>query len=214
MAAPAPPPRIEPPGVHEHDGFYAHFGLGFGAYTNTVSTDDRVNAAGQPEEIDGVITGFATVSEVAIGGTVASGFALGFGIYSTTLYTSTFTPEDENAPIAPARVQRPENFALAGLFGDWYFNPHKGVHLQMALGFATLTGLNPESPRGVPDRDPAIGGGLMLGIGHEWWVGEQWGIGVLGRLTAGVLTETDDADVRWLHLPVAFPTMLVTATYH
>jgi len=208
-----PPPRIEQPGVHEHDGFYAHFGLGFGGYTDTVSTEDRVNAAGQPENVDGVITGFATVSEVALGGTVGRGFVLGLGIYSTTVYTSTFTPDNESNVVAPVEVQRPENFALGALFADWYFNPHRGLHLQMGLGFATITGLNPESPRGVRDRDPAIGGGLMLGIGHEWWVGEQWGIGVLGRLTAGVLTEKD-GDARWTHFAAAFPTMLVTATYH
>jgi hypothetical protein len=211
---PAPAP-VERPGVHEHDGFYVHFGLGFGGYTDALSSEDRVNAeSGAAEDVDGVITGFATVSELAIGGTVGRGFVLGLGVWSTSVYTTTFTPQDEDDFVLPSEFQRPENFAVGGIFADWYFNARRGLHLQLGLGFATLNGVNPESPRSVRDRDPAIGGGLMLGIGHEWWVGEQWGVGVLGRLTAGVLTEEDDAGAKFTHVVASFPAMLVTATYH
>ncbi len=207
----APPPESEGAGVHEHDGFYARFGLGTSGYTDTLVSDKHTLPTGGEEKIEGVLTGFATVSEVALGGTIGRGFVLGVGIWSTTALTLTYT--DTKGPFPPAEFLQPENFGLIGPFFDWYFNANRGLHLQLGLGFATLNGLNPESPR-LRDRDTAIGGGMMLGFGYEWWAGKQWGIGVLGRLTAGVVTEEDDAGVQWTHIPVAFPSMLFTATYN
>ena len=54
----------------------------------------------------------------------------------------------------------------------------------------------------------------MAGIGYEWWVGEQWGIGILGRATVGAMTENDAVGARWLHFTAAWPSILFTTTYH
>jgi hypothetical protein len=207
-----PPASIDAPGVHEHDGFYARFGLGTSGYTNTLRSEDFV-PAGQAAETktEGVLTGFATVSEVSLGGTVARGFVLGLGFWSTSALTLTYT--ETEGPLPPPEFLRPENFLLAGPFFDWFFNAKKGLHFQLGLGFAALHGLNPDTPR-VRDRDTAIGGGFMLGLGYDWFVSKQWSIGLLGRITAGVVTEEDDAGVRWTHIPVAFPSTLFTAVYH
>lgn len=226
-AANPPPPNVaqpmsEPvaakPGVHEHDGFYVRFGLGFSGYADTLKSSDRVDAQGASANVEGVTTGFATTSELAIGGTVSPGFVLGGGIYSTSVLTTTFTPRNDStlATTLPTDLQRPENFAVGGIFGDWYFHPRRGLHVQGALGVATLTGLNPESPR-VRDRHTAVGGGLMLGIGQEWWVADQWSIGVLARLTAGILKENVDDNQgggSFRHLIASFPSALFVATYH
>jgi hypothetical protein len=211
-----PPSESDAPGVREHDGFYARFGLGTSGYTDTLVSEDFVPAgspAGTPEQkSEGVLTGFATVSEVSLGGTVARGFVVGLGFWSASALTLTYT-ETEEGPPPPEEFVRPENFALAGPFFDWFFNAKKGLHWQLGLGFAVLHGLNPDTPR-LRDRDTAIGGGLMLGLGYDWFVSRQWSIGVLGRFTAGVVTEEDDAGVRWTHIPVAFPSTLFTAVYH
>jgi hypothetical protein len=215
--APPPDPQ-QKPGWHEHDGFYAHFGLGFSGYSDALKSDEVTPPGGGAETtVEGVVTGFATVSEVAVGGTIGTGFVLGLGLWSTTALTTTFTPvDDDDLPAGvgvPEEFARPENFVIVGPFIDWFFNPRRGVHFQAALGLATLSGINTESPR-LRDRDTAFGGGLMLGLGHEWWVAGNWGVGVLGRLTAGIVTEEDDAGARWNHLVFAFPSMLFTATYH
>jgi len=34
----------------------------------------------------------------------------------------------------------------------------------------------------------------MLGIGHEWWIGEQWSTGILVRATSGWVSGTDPSD--------------------
>jgi hypothetical protein len=54
----------------------------------------------------------------------------------------------------------------------------------------------------------------MLCIGHEWWVADIWGIGLVGRAMLGVVTGQDDADVRWVHVITTSPSILFTVTYH
>jgi hypothetical protein len=53
----------------------------------------------------------------------------------------------------------------------------------------------------------------MAGVGHEWWVGEQWGVGILGRLTFLSLEGEDDSNVSWSH-QMLLPAVLFTATLH
>jgi len=55
---------------------------------------------------------------------------------------------------------------------------------------------------------------LMLGAGYDWWVAEEWSLGVLARTTIAVLRGQDESDVRWLHVAVTSPGLLVTLTYH
>jgi len=55
---------------------------------------------------------------------------------------------------------------------------------------------------------------MTLGGGYEWWVGEQWGIGVLGRLTYASLTWTSDSNTIETRHGVVVPAVLFTATYH
>jgi hypothetical protein len=53
-----------------------------------------------------------------------------------------------------------------------------------------------------------------LGAGWDFWVDEDWSVGVLARTTVAVLTGRDEADVRWLHVSITSPSLLVTLTYH
>jgi hypothetical protein len=152
----------------------------------------------------------AVVSELAIGGTVAPGFVLGGGIYSGTVQASTFELVRGQVP---GELQRPDNFSVVGVMGDWYFRPERGFHAQAALGFAALTGVGAEAPR-VRDRRAALGGGVMLGVGYDWWIADEWSFGILGRVSGAVLTEKDDDGERYFHVTGMGPSVLFSATYH
>jgi hypothetical protein len=200
--------RKRRPGVHEHDGFYGRFGLGFSGFGDTVALE---SAGGNSFRDYGLVTGFSTVSELAIGGTIKNGFVLGGGLYAASIETP-FVFEGNGRPL-PSEFRRPDSFGVLGIMGDFYPNPRRGLHLQAAVGVAALTGLNPGGSL-LSDRHVAVGGGAMLGIGYDWWVGEQWSIGVLARGTAAAMAEDDAHGVRWLHLAAAWPSILFTVTFH
>lgn len=194
--------------MREHDGFYARFALGFSGFGDTVVSEAM---AGDTFRDQGLVTGFATVGEVAAGGTLGRGLVLGGGIYTATVETP-FVFEGRGRPLPP-EFTRPDTFSVLGVMGDFYPKPRQGFHIQAALGLAALSGFDPNSEF-WRDRHVAFGGGGMLGLGYEWWVGDQWSIGILARGTVGALTEDDATGARWFHFVAAWPSVLFTVTYH
>ena len=199
-------------GAHVHDGFYFRVASSFGVYDERLQSEELVTGG----TIEARNRGMAAVSDLAIGGTVAPGWVIGGGIYSLDLIASTFrTSEDSVATVVPDELDPGlRSLALIAPFVDWYPNVHGGFHAQAALGLATLT------PRllGHPATDNseylALGAGLIIGTGYEWWVADEWSIGVLGQFGIRVLTGKDDSEVRWTHIITNSPTLGVTLTYH
>jgi hypothetical protein len=194
--------------VREHDGLYGRFGLGFSGFGDTVAQEGPTGNSFRDQSL---VTGFSTVSELAFGGTIKDGFVLGGGFYSASVETP-FVFEGSGRPLPP-EFRRPDLFGLVGIMGDFYPNPRRGLHLQAALGVAGLTGLNPGGSI-WSERHLAVGGGGMLGVGYEWWVGEQWSMGILARGTVGAMAEDDAHGARWFHFVAAWPSILFTVTYH
>jgi hypothetical protein len=108
------------------------------------------------------------------------------------------------------------DLTIFGPFVDWYPNPRSGFHLQAALGIAALTSGNGDRFDSDDDDDDyrAFGAGIVLGLGYEWWVGNEWSLGVLARTQAAGLEGEDDSGVRWVHAAGASPSLLLTLTYH
>jgi hypothetical protein len=202
------PTYPEEPNVH--DGFYLRFAVGFGVYDERL---DSASSASYGGKIEARSRGISTQQEVAIGGTIARGLVLGGGIYTADLIASTLKL-DQGSGVPDELDTELRTFILLGPFLDYYGNPRRGFHLQGALGLAVLT------PRMAGDLSTdndiyrAIGGGLMLGTGYEWWVADEWSLGILARLTLNVLTGKDDSDVRWTHVALTTPSLLVSLTYH
>ena len=103
---------------------------------------------------------------------------------------------------------------MIGPFVDWYPNVRGGFHAQGALGLATLTPRVFAHPATEKSEYIAIGGALLLGTGYEWWVADEWSIGVLAQLGVRVLRGKDDDDLAWTHVVTNSPTLCVSLTYH
>lgn len=195
---PMPVEQQEPPGkgVRKHDGFYMRLGIGVGSASMTVEESFA--------DVD--LTGIGPAGEIAFGTTIAPGFALGGGIYGTTI------PEPEYEALGQTETGGAVGASTLALFGDYYINPEKGFHLQGAAGYTLLTSTKGDN---YPGEDSSGGGfGLLVGAGYDWWVGEQWSLGLLGRVhyVSGTVTgEDSDEDVDVNGTVIA---ALLTATLH
>jgi len=195
----APPPPD--PTVHNHDGFYMRLSIGGGYLSDSVSLDPALLG-------DMSISGGAVVLDFLLGGTPAPGLVLGGGI----LGASVPNPKVEIGDVSGSSDST-VTLSMLGGFADWYPSPRDGFHLQGFVGFSTI---GAQDSSGNTSTNNPVGIGLALAVGQEWWVGEQWSIGVLGRLmyanmsvsesNLGLsLTETDS---------VIVPGVLFTATLH
>jgi hypothetical protein len=200
----------------EHDGFYLRLGAGFGFFSDAASSAS-IPILGKTE---GTPTAFAVASEVAVGGSPLHGLVIGGGIYSSWAPS----PRASHIKQGDVSVTLPEDvefdasqFHLIAPFIDYYFDPERGLHLQGALGLGILKtgdGHETTSNTSFPYGQTATGFGFMVGFGDEWWVGRDWGLGVLARLSMGFVGGDDDNSVQsvhWSHT-VFCPAVLFTAS--
>jgi hypothetical protein len=194
-------------GVRTHDGFYLRLGLGFGGLGMNLDVDDR----GSPGTAKA--SGPALLSEIALGGTIADGLVLGFGVFAGDVADDReleFRLGGTNPYSVETRVDE-LTAGVVGPFLDYYFDPQRGFHIQGAVGIGVL------SYQRELDREEVLLGGLgvMLGVGHEWWIGEQWSLGGLARVIWTGVGGEDPLDPELTYSGSAFvPGLLLTATYH
>lgn len=141
-----------------HDGFYMQLSTGLGYLSSSVEGGSFHGIASPFEALFG-----GTVGPVAIGGGIFSDYALSVSASSDA--GPSFTYNDLSMYMVGAEA-----------FGDIYIDPHGGFHIRPFIGYAALQfsyqGYTGNSPGG-----PIFG----AGIGYDFWVGDEWSIGVLGR---------------------------------
>jgi hypothetical protein len=144
-------------------GFYFRGALGVGAA-----------AWAHPVSMSGAAFDF----DLAFGGTVYPGLAVGGMIYSSQFSSPTYSYQGTSFRGVSVA------FFSIGPFMDWYFDPTKGLHGEAALGFAAVQS---GSEIGYGEA-----GSFMAGVGYDWWIGPQWSLGVLGRLqyVSGLVTDS------------------------
>lgn len=206
--------RVGPPGVYRHDGLYLRFagGIGLGSNSSESSEDFSDVDSGEPASFVGEDSAFAAATEVALGFTAVPGLVVGVGIYTVVI------PALEMEGVASGRGKYEfdtSQLALFSPFADFYVDPDAGLHFQAGFGLAAyVAGQAYPSGEGEGTRaHTGTGPGLMLGVGHEWWVAEQWSLGLLGRVLYAWTDGSDPEAVAWSHTTLS-PTAMITATYH
>ena len=159
-------------GARWHDGFYLRFGFGGGVFVDQFD--------GALDWTDGSASGGSGALELSVGTALWSGFTVGGGI----VLERVVDPVVEMEGASTGSDVAVGVLGVLGAFFDWYPDPGRGLHLQALLGGARIT-MTDES--GVRNAHEPIGGGIALGVGHEWWIGEQWSMGALVRGTAATL---------------------------
>lgn len=184
-------------GARTHDGLHLRLALGFGGVT------DSMTGTYATLEYDAKAGGGSVAFHLALGGQIAEGLTLGGYILSE----SVTSPEAEFEGTPIATTIDVGTLAMLGVFLDWYPNPHGGFHFGGGLGGAGIRTTDNTGKRSDPDEQPG-GGGFTLLIGYDWWVGDEWSLGVLGRVTGAGLRGGDvDHDVGAL-------SVLFSALYH
>jgi hypothetical protein len=153
--------------------------------------------------------------ELAIGGTVAEGLVIGGGLYTAGASTVHWKG-DALRPSTGSDSATGENggLGLLGVFVDYYPTAKDGFHVQGALGIGTLT-FDSDGSSGIPNENWAGGGGgAMLGVGYEVWVGSQWSLGGVARLLLMSGSLRGEATDRTFDAKGYAPSLLFIATHH
>lgn len=201
--------RGEGPGARTHDGFFFRVATGFGAYSEWTSSKDVVEG----ETVKARSTGVGTVSDFSLGGTVGRGLVLGGGVFDTVVLAGNTEIESDEA-LPPEIAPNSRSVTIIGPFVDWYPNPHRGLHFLGALGFAQLHRIGNPDDAFAKDAYRAGGAGLVLGVGHDWFVSDEWSVGVIGRFAAGATVGKDEQNAKWVHVFASSPSVLFSLTYH
>jgi hypothetical protein len=169
-----PPPAPLASGVHTHDGFFARAQIGIATTTFTV------------DSVPGSFSSGGGALDVQLGGALTPHVIL-FG----ELFTSSANKFDaEGAPNAtPGHAQSGASVGGIGVGAAYCFMP-VNVCLAATLGQTRVT------PTGVlatgrahQQTDP--GGAIKLGVTKEWWIGNDFGLGIAGQfLGAGAMRDT------------------------
>ncbi len=177
-----------PNGIETHDGFFLRLTPGFGYSQVSESLPDEM----LPEEFKGkdILTfsgGFTVANTIQIGGAVSDNliiFGESGGVLVTNPGVKVFEEEVEN----PGDVQ-----ILLGGIGPgvtYYFMP-SNIYLSATI-LASIASVNIE---GAETQKSNIGFGFNFMAGKEWWVGEQWGLGVSLYFRYGSQSDQDVEDI-------------------
>lgn len=188
--------RCEPePGARLHDGFFVRAEAGLALLRSAVRAPSR----------DGV-RGIGQSSSVSVGGTPWRGLVVGGSIWAARI-DPTFieagrarSPDDDSVKLTLARV---------GPFLSLYPAPTRGFHADLALGVLLAV---ESDEKGDPLEPGFAGPVLALGLGHEWFVGDEVSVGVSARATfSRVSRETAGGGERLLSESLE---LVLGYTYH
>jgi len=170
-------PEAATSGKHAHDGFY--LGLRLGPAFSSVGSEGA-----ETVELSGAGTSF----DLAIGGAVAANLIVAAEFGATTVSDPTLSVAGEEST-ADGYSMTSSGFG-AGV--SYYIMPYN-----MYVGAAAyLISASVESDDGVALAESDAGFGAALRVGKEFWVSDNWGLGVNLEVQGGSMDDGDSGTLE------------------
>jgi len=173
-----------------HDGFYLQLDVGLGFLSTTQKVEDVEGES---------LSGLSIPSGVLLGGTVGP-VVIGGGLFADYVPSPSYELAGQSVELDDVSL----TLYSVGLFADYYVDPHGGLHIQPFLGFGALEACANNNCGGSDPTGPVF----ALGVGYDFWVADEWSIGVMGRFAYAPLK------VEQANYNTIAPALLATFTYH
>ncbi|MEL6178541.1 MAG: hypothetical protein AAFS10_06285 [Myxococcota bacterium] len=190
------PPAV---GQKRHDGFFLR--LSFGPGWSRATADPEL-----PNQPKLTLTGIHTAGDVAIGGALVEDVVL----HATYAWARAREPTLEAGGQEIASIGERFLFNCLGL-GTTLYLP-LNIYLSGSFGWGMID---------IATNEPVeytvynLGTSFVLQAGKEWWLTDQWGVGVAGRFLGGRITDSTgngpQDQVRWVYQHVS---VVLSATYN
>ena len=181
-----------------HDGFYLQLDAGLGYLSSSVS----FSGTGAPSGSQ-TWKGFSIPTGILLGGTVGP-VVIGGG------FVSEYAPSPSLGGVNSAGLTGVHLYLFEfNLFADYYVDPHGGLHFQPFIGYGALTATCDGCT-----SNAATGIDFGLGVGYDFWVGNEWSIGPMARFVYAPLTYTPSGTNIDENFSTIAPSLMATFTYH
>ena len=152
-----------------HDGFQFRGVAGFAYWVDWQEPSDSVATGNQ-------VQGPGANLEAFVGGAIAPGLFVG-GTYGAVIVPEPTVSWNGGSPSSETNPHVWWQHSL-GPYVDYYPSPRGGFHVLGDVGYALQMSERP------PGDSMGTGTGYVLGagVGYDWWVSNEWGVGVLGQL--------------------------------
>lgn len=154
-----------------HDGFFLRLSSGIGG--GRVSGDN---------DTSGKFTGATSQGSIAIGGVITDNLALHADVFVASLFNPTYENKNGTA-VTLNDLDITMRFGSVGVGVTYYIMP-MNLYLCGSLGLAVASTEVRYTRLGLTFTDTwesQTGFGLNLMVGKEWWVSDNWGLGVAGQ---------------------------------
>jgi tetratricopeptide (TPR) repeat protein len=181
--------------VYEHEGFFFRAMLGFGFGLASVGIELADTPMGEPYRGTLSATGTSTSLQLAAGWAFFENLVFQVEFFGTTMLAGDISASGNPGPVvrdALASVKTKYNAFGALLGATYYFMPIDiFVSASAGLGFATLD-------RPMQPSDDRLGLAVAASGGKEWWIGEEWGLGLALSYYLTITGQAGGANTRTL----------------
>lgn len=187
-------------GVHRHDGFFLRLTLGLGG--GAIGLDAKGDAD------DRAFVGGGWASSIDVGGSNGDNLALFVRLREATLGNPAVYVDDDKIKDADASAM------TQGMLGGGisYFIMPLNMYLGAAIGIAVLSGRYRRPGRDELKYNGTVGFGFDGEIGKEWWIADDWGLGIAARVSIAQVPGGDSLPDS-SEFGAAFVSVLLSATY-